>query len=226
MSDVPVESVPVEDEGVLTNDQGTETELYTIRHNGQDRQVSFEQLVELAQQGFDYTQKTQKLSAQQREAAIAIQLMEALEKNPTAVIKELGKMYGAQVEDDSFVDPTEAKVREIEARLAAQQRVLQANAIRQEAATALAKHNVNADVDQLLQFAHENGIVRLDSAAKVFKHEQAERQQQVERERALAAKRGASVVEGGTSASRQEPGTQQVNSLDDAVRLAMQGIRK
>lgn len=43
-------------------------ETYAIRHNGQEHQLTRDELIERAQQGFDYTQKTQAL-AQQRQLA-------------------------------------------------------------------------------------------------------------------------------------------------------------
>src|SRR5574343_1014230 len=41
-------------------------ELETIVHNGEEKQLTKAELKELAQQGFDYTQKTQQLAEQRR----------------------------------------------------------------------------------------------------------------------------------------------------------------
>lgn len=50
--------------------EGEETpkaeELETITHNGEEKQLTKAELKELAQQGFDYTQKTQQLAEQRR----------------------------------------------------------------------------------------------------------------------------------------------------------------
>lgn len=62
--------------------QMTQAELYAIKHGGQEHQLTMDQLIEHAQKGFDYTQKTQKLSAREQEIADFENFLNYVNSNP------------------------------------------------------------------------------------------------------------------------------------------------
>lgn len=68
-------------------------ELFDIIHNGQTHQLSREDMIKQAQQGFDYTQKTQKLAEQQKGLEHLTQLDAFLSQNP-----ELANAITSQIE--------------------------------------------------------------------------------------------------------------------------------
>jgi hypothetical protein len=68
--DEPAPEEPEDEEEATTEETEEEApkaeELETIVHNGEEKQLTKAELKELAQQGFDYTQKTQQLAEQRR----------------------------------------------------------------------------------------------------------------------------------------------------------------
>lgn len=108
----PVEQAPTDE---LTADDLPEEQAeapsqagdeFEIVHNGQQRKLSREETIRLAQQGFDYTQKTQALAEQARAVSERMQRLEELRVATDYVAQDLAlvKAYEAQIQRFEGVD--------------------------------------------------------------------------------------------------------------------------
>jgi hypothetical protein len=79
---------------------------FEIVHNGQQHRLSREETIKLAQQGFDYTQKTQRLSDQQKQVDAVMQRAAEIEQMIPHVGQELAtvKALEAQLSQYANVD--------------------------------------------------------------------------------------------------------------------------
>jgi hypothetical protein len=132
-----------------------EQDKYTIRWQGQDKEVTQAELLDLAQKGFDYTQKTQAL-AQERDNLAPIQgLATLLKSDPVKAAQIAAILTGqapqqAQPEKKTFDDPIEQLAYDIEQRILAktQEQVQQSiTPLHRQAALNQAKAQVQADPD-------------------------------------------------------------------------------
>lgn len=176
-------------------------DLHTLKVRGADKQVSYEELVQLAQMGEDYTQKTQELAAQREALQPLIELVEALDANPDATLRWLAEQYGVDFEVDlETEDPRDAQIRRLNADV---QRVQKQAAIEQ------AKREIHADLnalqqrygefdrDELVEFAATNRLPDLNQAyfAWVGQKSLTQRQQEAKDEAAAKKRKSAAVVE-------------------------------
>lgn len=69
-------------EEAAAEEKSEEPETWTIKWQGQEKDVTQEELISLAQQGFDYTQKTQKLSEERDQLAPYIGLAKKIKDDP------------------------------------------------------------------------------------------------------------------------------------------------
>jgi hypothetical protein len=74
-------------------------DAFEIVHNGQQHKLSREDVIRYAQQGFDYTQKTQAVAAQARQIEVALQRAAELEQLTPLVAQDLAtvKAFEAQL---------------------------------------------------------------------------------------------------------------------------------
>lgn len=141
-----------------------EQDKYTIRWQGQDKEVTQAELLDLAQKGFDYTQKTQAL-AQERDNLAPIQgLATLLKSDPVKAAQIAAILTGqapqqAQPEKKTFDDPIEQLKWETKQEAIAEIRKEMAAAItplhRQQALNQI-KSQVQADPDY--QAVHQSII--------------------------------------------------------------------
>uniref|UniRef100_A0A6M3XW20 Uncharacterized protein n=2 Tax=viral metagenome TaxID=1070528 RepID=A0A6M3XW20_9ZZZZ len=90
---------------------GEEPDTYTIKWQGQDKEVTQEELMNLAQQGFDYTQKTQAL-AQERDQLAGVQGLATLLRSDPVKAAQIAAIISGQTpqkepEKPQFDDPIE-----------------------------------------------------------------------------------------------------------------------
>ena len=109
-------------------------ELYAIKIDGEEQQVSLEELQAGYQRQGDYTRKTQELADERRRLAQAESIVTALENDPEATIGALARTFDVNTGnqsvssiDDSYemdedLDPNARKIAELEARLEQQDR--------------------------------------------------------------------------------------------------------
>jgi len=100
--ELTVEDLPDEPEGAAPS-QGDEFEIV---HNGQQHTLSREDTIRLAQQGFDYTQKTQALAEHARQMSERMQRLSEVEQVLPAVSSDLAtvKAFEAQLGQFQNVD--------------------------------------------------------------------------------------------------------------------------
>lgn len=95
-----------------------ETQKYIIKHQGQDKEVTEQELFELAQKGFDYTKKTQELAAERDNLSPYVGLANTIKARPELAqkIADLiaGKQEAAHEATQQFDDPIEQLKYEIE----------------------------------------------------------------------------------------------------------------
>ena len=90
---------------------GEEPGMYTIKWQGQDKEVTQEELLNLAQQGFDYTQKTQAL-AQERDQLAGVQGLATLLRSDPVKAAQIAAIISGQTpqkepDKPQFDDPIE-----------------------------------------------------------------------------------------------------------------------
>ena len=169
----------------------------------------------------DYTRKTQDVARQREELEQAQQLMAALEADPVSTIEALQRhLLPDAVDEDLSLDPLEMEVRQqrewIEQQQAAQiQREVEAEL------NALASQYGEFDANGVLSFAVEREIPDLEAALLLYtKQQERDAQRKAANEEALARKRGAPPVAGGSRAQGTVSDNVQVDSVLDAWRAA------
>ena len=92
--------------------EGEEPEKYIIKWQGQDKEVTQEELLDLAQKGFDYTQKTQVLATERDQLAPYRGLANLIKSDPVKAAQIAAILSGQapqvqQPEKKTFDDPIE-----------------------------------------------------------------------------------------------------------------------
>ena len=88
----------------VSEPQATEDGLHTIRWNGKDVKVTTEELINMGQQGFDYTHKSQQLAHDKREHQGELALLERVRSGDKEALALLGKQSGIDPLDILDVD--------------------------------------------------------------------------------------------------------------------------
>lgn len=102
----PEQETPADQDGELTPDDLPEVEApeqsaddaFEIVHNGKQVKLSREELIRNAQQGFDYTQKTQALADQQRQVTQRLQRLEQVEQLQNALAPDLAQVKAVEAQ--------------------------------------------------------------------------------------------------------------------------------
>jgi hypothetical protein len=113
--------------------ESEEPEKYTIKWQGQEKEVSQEELINLAQQGFDYTKKTSDIARERDELAPYVGLANRIKADPLLANQIAALVSGQTIapkpEVKQFDDPIEQLKYEIgQETLAATRREIQAAA--------------------------------------------------------------------------------------------------
>jgi hypothetical protein len=108
----PNQSANLEPKEVKTEPESKETEeveTYTIKWQGQEKEVTQEELLDLAQKGFDYTKKTQDLALERDNLAPYVGLANRIKADPVLATKIADIIAGKQPEppplEKKFDDP-------------------------------------------------------------------------------------------------------------------------
>jgi len=198
-------------------------ELHRIKVRGEEREVPYEQLIAMAQQGEDYTIKTQEIAEQRRMLAPLMDLYDKLRQSPQATLAELARQYGVEIGQapaageegyDSWFSDTETPEPQtaLDRRLAALEAAEQKRAIdaqtAQHMATLNGLHEQFGEFDdfELVKYADQHGHPNLISAYRDLHWDRrpaAKQERDSEREDAdeaiREAKRQASAVHSGTA---------------------------
>lgn len=183
-------------------------DTFTIKVGGVDKTVTRDELINLAQQGDDYTQKTQGLAAERQRLAAAEALVTKLAKDPQGTLDELRAHYQLDTDDLGDLDPEERRVVELDQRLATIEEDQRQSAI-SAALDGLKTEHGDFDEAALINHAISLGTSDLNLAYRsmtydtVYAEAQAARTMATEiaDEAATTAKRDAQVVAGGSTAA-------------------------
>jgi len=220
----------------LSATEPTETSGYTVKVDGDEHQVSLEELQDGYQRQADYTRKTQELAAERQRLQQAETIVSALESDPHGTLTALGNALGVennlvhQDEHQSWEDedPTTQRVANLEAQVARQAQTQRKQALDREVYR-LKSHYGDFDEQALFQHALDNKISNLEAAYTHMNFNGlAGYAGKLQRDQdALEAKRGGAPVEGGKTVQQGtvvDDNPKKVSSLREAFALAKQEL--
>ena len=100
MSEDVVESTEVDNpESSVEVSEEPSGEMYAVKVDGVDQEVSLEELRDGYQRQSDYTRKTQELASERRRLQQAEAIVQSLESDPDGTIKALSEAFGVTPEE-------------------------------------------------------------------------------------------------------------------------------
>ena len=126
--DTPESSVEVQEEPA--------GDTYAVKVDGEEQEVTLNELRDGYQRQSDYTRKTQELASERKRLQQAEAIVAALESDPAGTLTALGDAFGVgnqPIPDGSYdsdyevEDPTAQRVAQLEARMEAQDRIHRRN---------------------------------------------------------------------------------------------------
>jgi hypothetical protein len=236
-SEVDDEPVAESDDEVEDDDEVDEPQLYTIKVDGEERQVSLEDALKGYMRQADYTRKTQEIAAERDAAAKFKALEQAAQSNPEVALalfrQQLGLPEDTQALED--LDPIERELHELKASFTQMMRTQQEAAAQQAVTAELTAiqqtYGIPAEQwtedaqDELLLYAVEHGTRELDVAYRAMNFaafkaaEDATTKADAARQAKVAAKRKAPRVATGTkrSTNSQSKGASSDLSIEEAL---------
>ena len=205
-------------------------DVHTVKVDGQEQQVSLDELRNGYQRQADYTRKTQELASERERLAQGEAIVQALESDPEGAITALAGAFGVgggnqqtmpdQTEYEDL-DPEEFRLRRIESSIEEQNRALRQQNLQKEVKTLRDKYD-GIDFDEKALYAHalKNKINNLDAA---FTHMNWDQMQTVAKDAEIVEeKRAAQIVDGtpGSSEGNVDRAVRAVDSIRDAFALA------
>ena len=211
----------------------TGTSGYTITVDGEQQQVSLEELQSGYQRQADYTRKTQELASERQRLQQAETIVSALEADPQGTVAALGNALGVEgnpvPQDDTSSwedeDPTTQRVAHLEAQVARQAQTHRKQALDKEVSRLKGQYG-NFDEQVLFKHALDYKIANLEAAYTHMNFNglagyagKLQRDQDT-----LDAKRGGAPVEGGKTVQQgavvDGGSSEKVTSLREAFALA------
>jgi len=220
----------------LSATEPTETSGYTVKVDGEQHQVSLEELQSGYQRQADYTRKTQELASERQRLQQAETIVSALEADPQGTLAALGNALGvadSPVPQDDVSswedeDPTAQRVAHLEAQVARQAQTHRKQALDKEVSRLKGQYG-NFDEQALFKHALDNKIANLEAAYTHMNFNglagyagKLQRDQET-----LEAKRGGAPVEGGKTVQQGtvvDGSPKKVTSLREAFALAKQEL--
>ena len=231
---MPEETEAIESTEAVDNLE-TSTEVpeepgYVVKIDGEEQQVSLEELQNGYQRQADYTRKTQEIAAERERLLQAEAIVSALEKDPVGTLDTLARSFNVnnpvtnQIDDSEYEqDPTERKLAELENKIAAQEQVQRVQKIEREVTTLQEKYG-EFDRQELLNHALKNGIPNLEAAYTHMRFNEVKTTaDKLSQEQEITnKKREAAVVTpgGSTQSGTESEPTPEVSSLREAFALA------
>ena len=214
----------------------TGTSGYTVKVDGEQQQVSLEELQSGYQRQADYTRKTQELASERQRLQQAETIVSALEADPQGTLAALGNALGvadSPVPQDDVSswedeDPTAQRVAHLEAQVARQAQTHRKQALDKEVSRLKGQYG-NFDEQVLFKHALDNKIANLEAAYTHMNFNGlAGYAGKLQRDQdALEAKRGGAPVEGGKTVQQGtvvDDNPKKVSSLREAFALAKQEL--
>ena len=218
-----------------TSTEAPQEPAYTVKVDGEEQQVSLEELQQGYQRQADYTRKTQEIAAERDRLQQAEAIVSALEHDPEGTLQTLAHSFnvapttGQQVSDDEYaeVDPTQQKLAELESKIARQEQMERVQRVEREVSTLQEKYG-EFNREELLNHALKNGIPNLEAAYTHmrFNDVKSTADKLSQEQEITNKKREAAVVTpgGSTQSGVETEPTPKVSSLREAFALAKQQL--
>tara|TARA_B100000427_G_scaffold114559_1_gene95101 strand:- start:3926 stop:4657 length:732 start_codon:yes stop_codon:yes gene_type:complete len=210
-NEVDMESVYAEDPDSFINEVPQEPgEMYTIKVDGVEEQVTLEELQNGYQRHSDYTRKTQEVAAERERLRQAEQIVSALESNPEETLRTLAQSFELELGGQSSSseeysnwddeDPTQQKIAALERRLEQSEAKQRQEAIERQVSE-LQETYGEFDSRELMNHALKHKIPNLEAAYTHWRfNEVKSTADKLSKEQEIVAKkREAAVVEPGGS---------------------------
>ena len=217
--------------------QEPDGDAYTIKVDGEERQVSLEELRDGYQRQADYTRKTQDLAAERKRLQQAEAIVSALESDPAGTLTALGDAFGVQGQPanqpDAYEsgweepeDPTAQRIAQLESRLEAQDRAQRQQQLEKQVEELRGQYG-DFDSNELYQHALRHRIGNLEAALTHMRYgDVAERANKLEKEQERTeAKRDAAVVEP-TGSKQAGSSTASVGKGPTSIREAFEAAKQ
>jgi len=211
---------------------------YTVKVDGSEEQVSLEELRDGYQRQSDYTRKTQELASERKRLQQAEAIVTSLEADPEGTMSALADAFGISTNQaskttevdpysaawgDDTPDPTEDRIRGLEQKLAAQDRVHRRQQVEKQVEDLKGQYG-EFDAHDLFQHALANKITNLEAALTHMRYDDVSRRaQKLEQDQERTeAKRDASVVtpSGSKQAGSSKAAPEKVSSIREAFENA------
>jgi hypothetical protein len=219
-------------------DTEDDEELFTVKVDGEEIQVSLAEALAGYSRHADYTRKTQALAEKAERYAAFESLATALRENPQDTITKLARLYevdfaAEQDTDDPLEDLPPALAQEIRelrglreewaADRASREAAERAAAIDREVEAIRVKYDAtDLDEGELIQFAIDHQVMSLDAAYRLMRAERAEAAKQAKTEKRVERKRKAPPVEGGRNRKGVQSGVSDEDmTLEAAWEMAL-----
>jgi len=206
----------------------------SVSVGGEDIKVPLKEPLSGYQRQADYTRKTQELSEQRKQVQFGAALQEALQNDPNGTLALLSQHYGVaqqpSEEEELYMDPVEKQYRQLDQRLAAFEQQKAMDQLEKTVQSLQTRYGSDFDANEVVAKALAIGSSDLEavykqvafdrlyedaSAVRHLREKKAQEQTQV-----TQAKRQASVVSSGSSASSADVSAKPITSLRDAYEAA------
>ncbi len=238
----PVEST----DNLETSTEVPEEPAYIVKIDGEEAQVSLEELQNGYQRQSDYTRKTQEIAAERERLQQAERIVSALEADPEATLQTLARSFDVDIagsspeeqtkisEEWEAMDDTERKVAMLEKRIeeqdkrfAVQEQAQKVRKIEQEV-TSLKEKYGEFDHDELVNHAIANRIPNLEAAYTHWRFNDVKSvADKLSQEQEITSKKreASAVTAGGSSQSTSKvESTSKPSSLREAFALAKEQL--
>jgi hypothetical protein len=225
LTEEQIELLPVDEYG---------DKYVSVSVGGEEVQVPLKEALSGYQRQADYTRKTQELSEQRKQVQYGVALQEALQNDPNGTLALLSQHYGVaqqpSEEEELYMDPVEKQYRQLDQRLAAFEQQKAMDQLEKTVQSLQTRYGSDFDANEVVAKALAIGSSDLEavykqvafdrlyedaSAVRHLREKKAQEQTQV-----TQAKRQASVVSSGSSASSADVSAKPITSLRDAYEAA------
>ena len=217
-------------------------DTYAVKVDGENQEVSLEELRDGYQRQSDYTRKTQELASERKRLQQAEAIVASLENDPQGTLDALSDAFGVQSQqpqrsapaqesyDSGWEEPeiesvTDKRVAALEKRLAVQDRLQKRQQLEKQV-EGLKEQYGDFEESDLFQHAIRNKIGNLEAALTHMRYgDVANKASKLEKEQELTeAKRDASVVE--PKGSKQTGSSQKTVEKPNSIREAFADAKR
>ena len=208
-------------------------EMHLVKVDGQEQQVTLDELRNGYQRQSDYTRKTQELASERERLAQGEAIVQALESDPQGAVSALADAFGVGVGNQNTVqreleedlDPEEVRLRRMESSIEEHNRAVRQQNMQSEVDGLREKFSADIDERELYSHALKHNIGNLEAAYAHMTYGAV--QDKATNAGIVDEKRAANVVEstvGSPESTVSSNVSTAVNSLRDAFSLAQEEL--